>query len=221
MNRIFLFPCSVILAMGVSCNRDAGTPDETVPQDQPAVEDPVDTSEVEPEPAKCELPLLAVAEKIQAMKFEYPSNDRPEVPKDQDCSGIFRKALDEFENTCKFEKPDETARSAAQLADWYESKGLFTEITDPIGQSSLIVPGAAMFYSRQGRIFHVGYVVDVKKDDQGVVSYRLMHGQRPGKLAGITDKFHRDPDSVFRSANGKVKPFANWHDPWTGVASIM
>lgn len=171
-------------------------------------------------------PLMEVASQLEAQQLMY--NVQPFT----DCSGIFHRVLDSINRRCPdhaFPNPN-AYRSSRGVGKWYSEKGNFIQITDPENEWAYIKPGAVMFYAsgsidpkaiqkealfKQGGIRHVGVVVAVEKDPDGVVSsYTLFHGRTTGKVAAMTNYHDREP------SRNNYPPYGNGGDHWVGVAPI-
>ncbi|MCI4670600.1 MAG: hypothetical protein MRZ79_20870 [Bacteroidia bacterium] len=172
------------------------------------------------------VPLLEVANRIESQKLMYKS--KPFT----DCSGIFHRILDSMNRRCPehdFPNPN-THRSSRSIGQWYNEKGNFIKITDPENEWDYIKPGAVMFYAsksvdpktvetealfQSGGIRHVGVVVDVEKDSNGMVNkYTLFHGRTSGKIAAKTNYHERKP------SRSSYPAYGNGSDHWIGVAPI-
>lgn len=170
-------------------------------------------------------PVQVIAANITDDSLDY--NQEPF----SDCSGIFHRVLDSLKKRCDdYAYPaKETYRSSRGLGQWYYEQGNFIRVTDPLNMDHLIKPGAVMFYGSpedgvstealfdQGGINHVGVIVSVEKDEEGVVTgYSLFHGQTYGKLASTTDYHKRT-----YANRTDYPPYGNGRDKWLGVAPII
>lgn len=151
-----------------------------------------------------------------------------------DCSGTFHRFLDSLKKRCSdYAYPDKnTYRDSRDLGKWYYENEKFVRVTNALEMGHYIKPGAVMFYGPRkaiidslgveslfapGGINHVGVIVSVQKDDQGIVTgYSLFHGQRPGKMASTTNYHKRE----YRN-RPEYPPYGNGSEQWVGVAPII
>ncbi|MEO0899470.1 MAG: hypothetical protein AAFY71_23875 [Bacteroidota bacterium] len=171
-------------------------------------------------------PLMDIANRLEAQNLMYDTEPFT------DCSGIFHRVLDSIEKRCPdhlFPDPAQY-RSSRGVGKWYDENNNYIVVRDPVAAASYIKPGAVMFYAgssvdpktiekdalfKQGGIRHVGVVVDVKTDDEGVIqSYTLFHGRTTGKVAAKTS-YH-----ALKPSRSNYPPYGNGRDHWVGVASI-
>lgn len=139
-----------------------------------------------------------------------------------DCSGMAHRVLETLDNRCDaVDRPTLVeARSAKAMAAWYAERGQLVTVTDPLDADDALVPGAIVFFGPPGRrgvsldrIFHIGVVYDVQRDELGQVqSYRLFHGRRPGKVASITNWHRRENDPPLGNGNEELVAVA-WPSP--------
>ena len=174
------------------------------------------------------VPVKVIADNITADKLDY------NVEPFSDCSGIFHRFLDSLELRCPSPAyPDpKQYRSSRELGLWYYKQGNLVLVKDPLNMHKYIQPGAVMFYgprgvdvstmtidelTRPGGINHVGVIVEVKKDDEGVITgYTLFHGQRPGKKASSTNYHKREYKN-----RSEYPPYGNGTEQWVAVAPII
>ncbi len=136
-------------------------------------------------------------------------------------------------------------RNTRQIAYWYHKHNNLHMVKDAMASRHLIRPGSVMFYGRteekyadlsadllsnpdvfqhdkaagKGKIYHVGVVTNVTKDEQGnVVRYTLMHGRNSKYTASRTDG-NWDGPGGYGTAFAKF-PFGNWNQQWIAVANI-
>ncbi|MEM7513902.1 MAG: hypothetical protein AAF388_23445 [Bacteroidota bacterium] len=174
------------------------------------------------------VPVKVIADNITAEKLDY------NVEQFSDCSGIFHRFLDSLELRCPsptYPNPKQY-RSSRELGLWYYQQGKLVLVKDPLNMHEYIKPGAVMFYgprgvdvstmtidelTRPGGINHVGVIVEVKKDDDGVITgYTLFHGQRPGKKASSTNYHKREYKN-----RSEYPPYGNGTEQWVAVAPII
>lgn len=173
--------------------------------------------------------------------FEYASNlDAQKIPYTQqrelfqDCSGMFLRMIDSLKQNCpEFAYPDRNvSRQSRELAKWYSEQGNFIRIKDPIAAAdTLLKPGTVMFFGRPGAkqtdtlamddlwtrekgVFHMGIVVNVERDDEGVKNIHMFHGRTSGKPAAIT-KYHP------RKPSRGNPPYGNGSEEWVAAAPII
>lgn len=167
--------------------------------------------------------VLKIATSLSAQKLMY--NPKPAALKD--CSGIFHRVLNqlrEMNSEWKF-PPIASARSSKTIAGWYEKRGEFIPIHDPINQSHLLEPGTVLFFGSkrpaskgmafkdiQKTIQHLGIAVVTEKDRKNETNrYHLFHGRSRGKPAAITQWHLRDNNP----------PFGNGRQHWVGYARLV
>ncbi len=136
-------------------------------------------------------------------------------------------------------------RNTRQVAHWYHKHNNLHIVKDAMAERNLIRPGSVMFYGRteekfnnpsieilsnadvfqhdgaagKGKIYHVGVVTNVEKDENGnVVRYTLMHGRNSKHNASRTDG-NWDGPGGYGKAFAKF-PFGNWNQQWVAVANI-
>lgn len=136
-------------------------------------------------------------------------------------------------------------RNTRQIANWYHRHNNLYIVKDALADRNKIRPGSVMFFSRtdekfngpdiatltnadvfqhdaaagKGKIYHVGVVTNVEKDEQGnVVRYTLMHGRNSKYTASRTDG-NWDGPGGYGKAFAKF-PFGNWNQQWVAVANI-
>ncbi len=159
------------------------------------------------------------------------NNRNPEAL--QDNSGIVHRTLQYLSSLSDEIKipPVGDYRNSVSIATWYNENSALTVINDALAQRNLIRPGTILFYGKSGQTYtnltldqlqrkapnrviqHIGVVIDTDKDDNGdVISYTLLQGSRPGKVAA-------------RSYYHSVKPpregfpiLGNWNQQWVGIA---
>lgn len=172
------------------------------------------------------VPLNEVASRLQAQNLMY--NVKPF----SDCSGVFHRVLDSLDRRCPdhaFPSP-KTHRDSRSIGKWFVDNGTFVQIRHPEASYKYIKPGAVMFYMsgskdpktiakdalfKPGGIRHIGVVVDVEKDENGVVTkYTLFHGRTTGKPAAKTNYHTRKP------SRSSYPAYGNGRDHWIGVAQI-
>ncbi len=174
-------------------------------------------------------PVNVIAANISRDSLQY------DVEPFSDCSGIFHRFLDSLSLRCPdFAYPDKKYRDSRALGKWYHEQGHFVRVNmdNVLDMSHLIKPGAVMFYGPRngkidtlgiealfapGGINHLGVIVAVAKNDQGVVTgYSLFHGRRPGKLASTTNYHKRS----YRN-RPEYPPYGNGSEQWVGVAPVI
>ena len=185
--------------------------------------------------AKCDgaetdlaVPVMEIAKNLEAQKLEYIHE------KLQDCSGMFHQVLMKLKDRCPDHAYPEVDkyRDSRALAQWYHENEKLILVTDEKAKSSLIKPGAAMFYGYSGKdyssftaddlfvrgtgINHVGIVVDVKKDESGqVTNYSIFHGRNPKHTAGITSYHNLVP------TRESYPPLGNGGGKWVAIAPAI
>ena len=185
--------------------------------------------------AKCDgaetdlaVPVMEIAKNLEAQKLEYIHE------KLQDCSGMYHQVLMKLKDRCPDHAyPDvDQYRDSRALAKWYHENEKLILVKDEKAKSSLIKPGAAMFYGYAGKdysnftaedlfvrgtgINHVGIVVDVKKDETGqVTNYSIFHGRNPKHPAGITSYHNLVP------TRESYPPLGNGGDEWVAIAPAI
>jgi len=136
-----------------------------------------------------------------------------------DCSGVFHRVLFDIKEVCtEAALPPFSKRSSRALARWYFDKERIQLVRNPEEDGQLIEKGMVMFYGRPGQkydfknftiddlakdggIFHVATVVDVKKDDSGkVISYDIFHALNERKPAQVNTVLAKDPNYPDRPA---------------------
>ena len=172
-------------------------------------------------------PLTQIAKKLTGLKYDSRQL--------QDCSGIFHQVVKQFKRDyCpNYDYPTVShARDTRRIAKWYHERGELILIHSPLLQSSMIKPGAVMFYGypnkkykrfkakdlfvRNTGINHIGVVVSVMMDAKGkVLRYQLFHGRRPGKPSSVTD-FHKR-----KSTRSYYPPFGNGREQWLAIAPLV
>lgn len=171
--------------------------------------------------------IFKIADSLTALNLYY-SNNGDDM---RDCSGIFHRFLLALQKECEnLALPCVTSeRNSRSIAQWYEERNRFTVIDDALRQSTMIKPGNLLFFGRRWtkypdmtkekvfrQIYHLAIVVDVEKDQNGVVqSYRLFHGRSTGKPAMITDWHRRKPTTA------NLPPLGNFDEQWIGHATIL
>lgn len=131
-----------------------------------------------------------------------------------DCSGILHRLLEGLRDRCdgSFAPEPVEARSARDLASWYQGHGLLIPTPELGDLDRWLVPGAITFYTSPRRrdvanIIHTAVVVDVQRDELGrVQALTLFHGRQPGKVASFTSNHRRDSDQPL--GNGDHALFA-------------
>lgn len=160
--------------------------------------------------------VQSTARRFAAQRIPYSSEDLA------DCSGMVHRVLQKMDDRCDdVARPELTvARSAKAMAAWYAQQGKLTTVLDPLDADEALVPGAIAFFGAPGkrdvpleRIFHIGVVYDVQRNDRGEVeSYRMFHGRRPGKVASITRWHRRDADPPLGNGDEQLVAIA-WPSP--------
>jgi hypothetical protein len=160
--------------------------------------------------------VQSTARRLAAQRIVYDSATLA------DCSGMVHRVLEKVEQRCDdVARPELTvARSARAIAAWYAQQGKLTTVLDSIDADEALAPGAIAFFGAPGkvdvpleRIFHIGVVYDVQRNERGEVeSYRMFHGRRPGKVASITRWHRRDADPPLGNGNEQLVAVA-WPSP--------
>lgn len=136
-------------------------------------------------------------------------------------------------------------RNTRQIANWYYLHNNLYIVKDAMADRNKIRPGSVMFFGRtdekfnnpdiatltnadvfqhdkaagKGKIYHVGVVTKVEKDDAGnVVRYTLMHGRNTRHPASRTSGNYDGPGGYGRAF--QKFPFGNWNQQWVAVANI-
>ncbi|MCB0568973.1 MAG: hypothetical protein KDC66_04385 [Phaeodactylibacter sp.] len=136
-------------------------------------------------------------------------------------------------------------RNSRQIAYWYYTHNNLHIVQDALADRNLIRPGCVMFFGRtdekysnltidmltnpdvfqhdsgtgKGKIYHVGTVTKVERDEQGnVVRYTLMHGRNTKYTASRTSGNYDGP-GTYKTTFAKF-PFGNWNQQWVAVAHI-
>lgn len=158
----------------------------------------------------------SVARRLASKRIPYDSATLA------DCSGMVHRVLEAVDARCdEVARPDlTTARSAKALAAWYAQQGRLTTILGPHDADEALTPGAIVFFGAPGKrdvplekIFHIGVVYDVHRDENGEIEYyRMFHGRRPGKVASITRWHRRDADPPLGNGNEELVAVA-WPSP--------
>lgn len=170
-------------------------------------------------------PLFRIASAFESQRILYGAQPL------SDCSGIFHRLLRAVKAECgDYHCPAvREYRDSRALARWYQEKGELQMIGDSLASADLIKPGAVLFYGRRGEpaegfgygdleglINHVGVVVEVERDEDGIVSnYHLFHGRRPGKVAGISRWHNREP------SHDEYPPYGNGTEQWIAFAPLI
>ena len=136
-------------------------------------------------------------------------------------------------------------RNTRQIANWYHRHNNLYIVQDPLADRNKIRPGSVMFFARtdekfskpdiatltnadvfqhdqaagKGKIYHVGVVTKVEKDENGnVVRYTLMHGRNSKYTASRTSGNYDGPGG-YKKTFAKF-PFGNWNQQWVAVANM-
>jgi len=119
-----------------------------------------------------------------------------------DCSGMAHRVLRAVAGRCEgVERPPVVmARRAKDLARWYQQEQRLTEVASAEDIDEALTVGSVAFFLAPGRrsggldrIFHIGVVVDIERDEAGRIQrYAMFHGRRPGFSASITRWHVRD-----------------------------
>jgi len=179
------------------------------------------------EPVALDSMIQQVTARIQADSLWY---DKTEL---SDCSGIFHRVLQALKQQCAgydFPSPQQF-RDTRSLARWYHEHGDLILIPDALQSSGLLKPGAVLFFGHRDSLYqnftvenlfepkgieHMGVVVSVEKDANGVVtSYKLFHGQTYGKIASVSNHHKRKPTRAY------LPPYGNWNQQWVAFARII
>jgi hypothetical protein len=151
-----------------------------------------------------------------------------------DCSGIFHRVLFDIKEVCtEVSLPPFASRSSRALALWYFEEERIQLVRNPEEDGKLIEKGTVMFYGRPGQkydfktltiddlardggIFHVATVVDVKKDDTGkVISYDIFHALNERKRAQVNTVLAKNPNYPDRPA------YSYFTEYWVACAKIL
>ncbi|MDM8559599.1 septal ring lytic transglycosylase RlpA family protein [Candidatus Parabeggiatoa sp. HSG14] len=179
------------------------------------------------QPINLKNPLTQIAKKLTGLKYDSSQL--------QDCAGIFHQVVKQFKHDyCpNYDYPNVShARDTRRIAKWYHKRGELILIHSPLQQSSMIKPGAVMFYGYPNKryknvkakdlfvqntgINHIGVVISVMRDVKNkVLSYQLFHGRRPGKPSSITD-FHKR-----QSTHSYYPPFGNGREQWLAITPLV
>ncbi|MCB0566647.1 MAG: hypothetical protein KDD01_19940 [Phaeodactylibacter sp.] len=191
--------------------------------------------------------LDLIAQDLEAQKLEYKSELGQDCSgiyhkiKDQ-----IQRKVKAFGDKSKYIYPTYTEdRNTRQIATWYHRHNNLYIVQDPLADRNKIRPGSVMFFARtdekfskpdiatltnadvfqhdqaagKGKIYHVGVVTKVEKDENGnVVRYTLMHGRNSKYTASRTSGNYDGPGG-YKKTFAKF-PFGNWNQQWVAVANI-
>ncbi len=188
-----------------------------------------------------------IASELEAQKLEYKSELGQDCSGIyHKVKDLIQRRISILGDKTKYIYPEfSTDRNTRQIAYWYHQHNNLHMVKDAMASRNLIRPGSVMFFGRteekyanlsadllsnpdvfqhdkgagKGKIYHVGVVTNVTKDDQGnVVRYTLMHGRNSKYNASRTDG-NWDGPGGYGEAFAKF-PFGNWNQQWVAVANI-
>ena len=191
--------------------------------------------------------LDLIAQDLEAQKLEYKSELGQDCSGIyHKIKDLLQRKMKVLGDKSKYTYPTFTEdRNTRQIANWYYRHNNLYIVKDPLADRNKIRPGSVMFFARteekfnspdiatltnadvfqhdkaagKGKIYHVGTVTKVEKDEQGnVVRYTLMHGRNSKYTASRTSGIYDGPGG-YGTAFAKF-PFGNWNQQWVAVAQI-
>ncbi|MCB9297759.1 MAG: hypothetical protein H6559_32215 [Lewinellaceae bacterium] len=188
-----------------------------------------------------------IAAELEAQNLEYRSDLGQDCSGIyHKIKDLIQKRIKDLGDKSKYTYPVFTEdRNTRQIANWYHRHNNLYIVKDALADRNKIRPGSVMFFSRtdekfngpdiatltnaevfqhdaaagKGKIYHVGVVTNVERDEQGnVVRYTLMHGRNSKYTASRTDG-NWDGPGGYGKAFAKF-PFGNWNQQWVAVANI-
>ena len=191
--------------------------------------------------------LDLIAQDLEAQNLEYRSDLGQDCSGIyHKIKDLIQRRMKTLGDKSKYTYPAYTEdRNTRQIATWYHRHNNLYIVQDPLADRNKIRPGSVMFFARtdekfskpdiatltnadvfqhdqaagKGKIYHVGVVTKVEKDENGnVVRYTLMHGRNSKYTASRTSGNYDGPGG-YKKTFAKF-PFGNWNQQWVAVAQI-
>lgn len=191
--------------------------------------------------------LDLIAQDLEAQKLEYKSELGQDCSGIyHKIKDLVQRRMKVLGDKSKYTYPTYAEdRNTRQIANWYHRHNNLYIVQDALADRNKIRPGSVMFFARteekfngpdigiltnadvfqhdkaagKGKIYHVGVVTKVERDEQGdVLRYTLMHGRNSKHTASRTSG-NWDGPGGYGKAFAKF-PFGNWNQQWVAVAQI-